>query len=150
MEKTSIDPNGNITTTGSLSASNMYNTSQVDGLLANRANAPDVYTKGQVHGLIPDLLNGVMKLYDDTGSGRGVISHPTALHFAITQPINPTGTPSIMTITLDAGVVIYTGLSVGGDLYALNIYNKTQVDYIASAKQATITSSTSFNALNTD
>ena len=55
-----------------------------------------------------------------------------------------------MTMTLDAGVVLYTALSVGGDFYAPNIYNKTQVDYIASTNQATITSSTSFNALNID
>ena len=93
----------------------MYNKSQVDGLLADKANASDVYTKGQVNGLTPDLLNGVMKLYDDTGSGRGVISHPTALHFALTQSTHPTGTPIIMTMTLDAGVVIYTALSVGGE-----------------------------------
>jgi hypothetical protein len=32
-------------------------------------------------------------------------------------------------------------------IYAPSIYNKTQVDYIASGKQATITASTSFNAL---
>ena len=84
-----------------------------------------------------------MKFYDDdTGTGRGVISHPTALHSAITQSIDPTGTLVIMTMTPDAGVVIYTALGVGGDFYAPNIYNKTQVDYIASTKQATITSST--------
>ena len=52
-----------------------------------------------------------------------------------------------MTMTPDAGVVIYTALSVGRDFYAPNIYNKTQVDYIACTKQATITSSTPFNAL---
>ena len=85
---------------------------------------------------------------DDTGAGRGVISHPTALHLAIAQSIYPTGTPIIMTMTPDAGVVIYTALSVGGDFHAPNIDNKTQVDYIASTKQATITSSTSLNALN--
>ena len=45
---------------------------------------------------------------------------------------------------------MYTGLSIGGDFYAPNIYNKTQVDYIASTKQATITSLTSLNALNTN
>ena len=90
-----------------------------------------------------------MKFYDDdTGSVRGVTSHLTALHFAKTQSIYPTGTPIIMTMTPDAGVVIYTALSVGGDFYGPNIYNKTQVDYIASTKQATITSSTLFNALN--
>ena len=82
MEKASIDQHGNITTTGSLSASNMYNTSQVDGPFANKANASDVFTKSQVDGKIPNLLYGVMKVYDDdTGTGRGVISHPTALHF---------------------------------------------------------------------
>ena len=64
MEKASVDQNGNITTTGPLSASNMYNKSQVDGLLANKANASDVYTKGQVGGLIPNLLYGVMTFYD--------------------------------------------------------------------------------------
>ena len=103
----SIDQNGNITTTGSLSASNMYSTSQVDGLLPNKANVSYVYTKDQVDGLIPNLLYGVMQFYDDdTGAGRGVISHPTALHFAITQSIYPTGTPIIMTMTPDAGAVI--------------------------------------------
>ena len=71
-----------------------------------------------------------------------------SIAFAKTQSIYPTGTPIIMTMTPDAGVVIYTALSVGGDFYAPNIYNKTQVDNIASTKQATIPSSTSFNALN--
>ena len=127
----------------------MNNKSQVDGLLANKANVSDFYPKGQVDGLIPNLHYGVMKFYDeDTGTGRGVISHPTALHCAITQSFYPTGTPIIMTMTLDAGVVIYTAFSVGGEFYAPNIYNKTQVDYIASTKQATITSSTSFDAFN--
>ena len=116
MENTSIDPNGNITTTGSLPASNMYNTSQVDGRFAKKAHVSDVYTKGQVDGKIPNLLDGVMKFYDDdTGTGRGVIFHPTALHFAINQSIYPTGTPIIMTMTPDAGVVKYTALSVGVD-----------------------------------
>ena len=108
----------------------MYNKSQVDGLLANKANASDVYTKSQVDGQIPNLLYGVMKFYDDdTGTGRGVVSQSTALHFAITQSIYPTGTPILMTMTPDAGVVIYTALSVGWDFYAPNIYDKTQVDY---------------------
>ena len=54
------------------------------------------------------MLYGVMKFYDDdTGTGRGVRFHPTALHLAITQSIYPTGTPIIMTMTPDAGVVIY-------------------------------------------
>ena len=60
--------------------------------LGGKARASDVHTNSQVYGQIPDLLYGVMKLYDDeTGTGRGVISHPTALHFAFTQTINPTG-----------------------------------------------------------
>ena len=43
----------------------MYNKSQDDGLLANKANASDVFTNGQVNGLIPDLFYGVMKFYED-------------------------------------------------------------------------------------
>ena len=74
------------------------------------------------------MLYGGMAFYDDdTGSGRVVISHPTALHFALTQSIYPTGTPISMTMTPGAGVVIYTALSVGRDFYAPNIYTKTQV-----------------------
>ena len=53
-----------------------------------------------------------------------------------------------MTMTPDAGIVLYTAVSVGGDFYAPNIYNMTRVDHIASMKQATISSSTSLNALN--
>ena len=45
-------------------------------------------------------------------------------------------------------VVVSTAISVGGVLYARNIYYKDQVGYIASTKQATLTSSTLFNALN--
>ena len=61
---------------------------------------------------------------------------------AITQSINPTGSPIIMTTTQDAGVVVKAALSVGRDFYAPNMYNKSQVDYIASSKQATLLSST--------
>ena len=53
--------------------------------LRGKANATYVYTKGQVDGMIQNLLYGVMQFYDDdtgTGTGRGVISHPTSLHFA--------------------------------------------------------------------
>ena len=66
-----------------------------------------------------------MKFYnDDTGTRRGVISHPTELHFALAQTINPTGTSDIMTTTPDAGVAVYTTLSVGRNVYAPNRYNK--------------------------
>ena len=74
--------------------------------------------------MTPDLLYVIMKSYDDdTGTGRGVISHPTALGFALTQSIKPTGAPIIMTISQDAGVVANAASSVGGDSYAPNIYN---------------------------
>ena len=63
-----------------------------------------------------------MKFYDDdTGTGRGVISHPTALHFALTQSINPS-TSIIMTMSQS------TGVFVNGNFSAQNIYNKTDVD----------------------
>ena len=55
----------------------------------------------------------------------------------------------IMTVDQTSGVVINSALSVGGDFFAPNVYNKTQVDHIASTKQATITASFSFNANNT-
>ena len=149
MEKTFINQNGHLTTTGTLSASNVHNKSQVDGLLANKSNASDVFTNSQVGGMLPSLLYGVIKFYeDDTGTGRGVISRPTAGHFACTQSINSTGTPILMTMTPDAGVVVYTALSVSGNVYAPSMYNKDQVDYIASTRQATVTYLTSFNALN--
>ena len=47
-----------------------------------------------------------------------------------------------------SGVVINRALSVGGDFIAPNLYNKTQVDYIASTRQPTITVLSSFNANN--
>ena len=71
-----------------ISASNIYSTSQVDGILSNKANSTDAYTKDQVYGMIPMVLYGIMKFSDDdTGTGRGVISHPTALQFCI-NPVN--------------------------------------------------------------
>ena len=75
-----------------------------------------------LNGKIPDLLYGLMKLYDDdTGTGRGVISLPTTLHFALTQSINPS-TSIIMTMTQKTGVV------VNGHVCAQSIYNKTEVN----------------------
>ena len=75
-----------------------------------------------LNGKIPDLLYGIMKLYDDdTGTGRGVISHATALHFARTQSINPI-TSIIMTMSQNTGVV------VNGNFIAQNIYNNTEVN----------------------
>ena len=44
--------------------------------------------------------------------------------------------------------MLYRQPLFGGDVYAPNIYNKTQVDYIASRKQAIVTSATSCNPLN--
>ena len=48
-----------------------------------------------------------MQYYDDdNGTGRGVISHATSLHFALTMSIDPTGKPTIMTRTPASGVVV--------------------------------------------
>ena len=59
-----------------------------------------------LNGKIPDLFHGRMKFYDDdTGTGRGVTSHPTALHFALTQSINPS-TSIIMTMSQNTSVVV--------------------------------------------
>ena len=91
----------------------MYIETQVVGRFANKANASDVYTKSQVDGLIPSLLYGEFKFYDDdTGTRRGVISHPTTLRLALTQSINPTGSPIIMTICHVSGVVVPAALRV--------------------------------------
>ena len=107
--ETAIDPHGNTTTTRTFSASTISNKSQVDGLFANKANAIDVYSRSQVDGLIPSMLYGVMQFYDDdTGTRRGVISQPTTCNFALFRRINPTGTPIMMTMTQEAGVVVYT------------------------------------------
>ena len=57
-----------------------------------------------------------------------------------------TGAAIIMTMDQTSGVVIHSALSVGGDFFAPNVYKKTQVDYVASTKKATITASSSFNA----
>ena len=46
----------------------------------------------------------------------------------------------------NSGVVINYSLIVNSDFAAQNIYNKTDVDYIASTKQSSITASSSFNA----
>ena len=52
------------------------------------ANASDVYAKSQVDRLIPDL--GAMHIYDDdTETGRGIISHPTALHSVFAHSMAP-------------------------------------------------------------
>ena len=56
-----------------------------------------------LNGNIPDLLYGIMKLYDDDiGTGRGVMSHPTGLHFALTQSIYPSSS-IIITMTQNTG-----------------------------------------------
>ena len=80
----------------------------------------------------------MLRLYDDDATERGIILHPTALHFAVNGFYQTTGAAIIMTRDQTADVVINSALSVGGDFFAPNVYNKTQVDYIiASTKQAT-------------
>ena len=52
------------------------------------------------------------------------------------------------TIAQNGDITTQGTVTCQGDFFAPNIYNRTQVDYIASTKQATITSTTSFNANN--
>ena len=62
-----------------------------------------------------------MKFYDDaTGTGRGVISHPTALHFALTQTVYPSSS-IIMTMTQNTGVVV-------NGIFLHKKYNKSDAD----------------------
>ncbi|MFM7981423.1 MAG: hypothetical protein ACKPKO_19115 [Candidatus Fonsibacter sp.] len=52
------------------------------------------------------------------------------------------------TIAQNGHITTQGAITWQGDLFAPNSYNRTQVDYTASTKQATITSATSFNANN--
>ena len=81
---------------------------------------------------------GLLKCYDgDPGAERGVLSYPTPFNVALTQQINPTGSPIMMTRTQASSDVVPTTLSVAGDGYAPNIYNKDPVEGVASTKQST-------------
>ena len=55
---------------------------------------------------------GVLRLYDDSAAHRGIILHPTALHCAVSETYNPTGSSVLTAITFDQGVYINATLSV--------------------------------------
>ena len=108
-----------------------------------------MFTNTEVNAQISNSFkSGVLRLYGDDATERGLILHPTALHFAVHGFYQTAGAAIIMTMDQTAGVVINSALSVGGDFYAPNVYHKTQVDYIASTKQPTTTASSSFTANN--
>ena len=45
---------------------------------------PNIYTKNEVHSQISNSFkSGVLRLYDDDATERGIILHPTAVHFAV-------------------------------------------------------------------
>ena len=88
----------------------------------------------------------MITLYDDDARASGVILHPFALHVALVQALYPIGSTIITTMTQVPGAVISTALSVGGDLSAPNIWNKTQVDAIACSKRATIPATSTITA----
>ena len=116
-------------------ANTKSNRSDMAIAFGSKASASYLHATSQVDGQIDDLLYGIMEFYDDdTGTWRGVVSHSTSLQFALTQSVNPTGAPIIMTMSQASGVVVNTALSVGGDFYAPSLYNTDQVDDIANKK----------------
>ena len=84
-------PEVNTTINAKANQSTTYTKSEVDTSVSTKAkqikvatalrttdNVAEVYTKGKVYGRIPDMLEGIMQLYsDETGTGRGAISHIT-------------------------------------------------------------------------
>ena len=74
---------------------------------------PDKYSKTKANTHINNSCkHGVLKLYDDSATQRGIILHPTPINCAVIGTCNPTRSSGIMALTLDQGVNIKSTLSV--------------------------------------
>ena len=69
---------------GNRTAPNIYTKTDVDTALAGKAAQSSTYTKTEVNSQISNSIkSGVLRLYDDDATERGIILHPTAVHFAV-------------------------------------------------------------------
>ena len=114
------------------------NKSDMAVALGGEANASTVYTRGQVDGMIPNLAKTrIMNSHNDaTGTRMGEIDK-TTLFFALTQVNQSNGRTDHYDEASRHKCWCKEILTFGGNVYAPNIYNKEQVDYIARAKEAT-------------
>ena len=94
----------------------MHSKTEVNTLLVGKASSSDIagkaeklttYTMTETNTLISNSFKlGVLRLYDDDATERGIILHPTAIHFAVRETFNPTGSSVITALTLDQGAFI--------------------------------------------